>query len=213
MAEAEVDEALENAEKVILEAIKNKDYEAAAEIAFKRLFQPIYETLEMNSKQIAKNSEQIDKLTEKINKNSEQIDKLTKNVNRLVGETGWLRGLVVEQKVYWMLAGWFNWMAPEYELIQWDGLGGDVVIRKNKFLAAVDIAVTPKIEDIVQLKNGMGAIKDLLGKKPDLLIVYSRSGIIPEEVLRYAERQGVKLVRGPRELKEVLDKGVGQSPI
>jgi len=43
------------------------------------------------------------------------------------------------------------------------------------------------------------------GRKPDLLIVYSRSGVIPKRVAKIAEKMGVKLTRRPADIKRMLD--------
>ena len=71
-------------------------------------------------------------------------------------------------------------------------------------LAAVDVVVKPG--DVDQLKKGMGAIKTRWGRKPDLLVIYSQSGVVPKDVARYAAERGVRIVRRPGELRELLDR-------
>ena len=72
-------------------------------------------------------------------------------------------------------------------------------------LAAVEATVRPKVEDVDQLIAGAGIVKLEWGRKPDLLVIYSYSGEVPEEVAEYAADEGVKIARGPRELKKLLD--------
>jgi len=37
-------------------------------------------------------------------------------------------------------------------------------------------------------------------------VVWSESGVVPEDVAKYAAERGVRIVRGPRELRELLDR-------
>jgi hypothetical protein len=154
---------------------------------------------------LIKNTENIAKLTEKVDKNTENIDKLTENVKKLLGETGRLRGRDVEFRTGLMLQGWFRKNAPDYEVFIWDGAGADILIEGRGILASIDIAIKPKIEDVRQLKNGIGVIEENWGRKPDLLIIYSRSGIIPKRVADFADRMGIKIVRKPAEIRKILD--------
>jgi hypothetical protein len=123
----------------------------------------------------------------------------------LLGETGRLRGRDVELRTGLMLQEWFRRHAPEYEVFMWDGTGADLLVEGKEVLASIEITMKPKAEDIRQIKSGVGAIMDDWGRKPDLLIVYSRSGIIPKKVAEIAEKMGVKLARRPADIKRMLD--------
>ena len=157
------------------------------------------------TEKVDKNTENIAKLMEKVDKNTENIDKLTENVKKLLGETGRLRGRDVKFRTGLMFQGWFKKNAPDYEVFIWDGTGADILIEGRCILASIDIAIKPKIEDVRQLKNGIGVIEDNWGRKPDLLIIYSRSGIIPKRVADFADMMGVKIVRKPAEIRKILD--------
>jgi hypothetical protein len=214
-----MEEALKKAEDVVLEAIRRGKYEEAGKIVFRDVFKPLLDLIfhiekevDKNTENIArltekvdKNTENIAKLTEKVDRNTENIDKLTENVKKLLGETGRLRGRDVEFRTGLMLQGWFRKNAPDYEVFIWDGTGADILIEGRGILASIDIAIKPKIEDVRQLKNGIGVIEENWGRKPDLLIIYSRSGIIPKRVADFADRMGVKIVRKPAEIRKILD--------
>jgi hypothetical protein len=199
-----MEEALKKAEDVVLEAIRRGKYEEAGRIVFRDVFKPLLDLIFHIEREIDRNTENIAKLTEKVEKNTENIDKLTENVKRLLGETGRLRGRDVEFRTGLMLQGWFRKNAPDYEVFIWDGAGADIVIEGRGILASVDIAM-PKIEDVRQLKDGIGVIEEDWGRKPDLLIIYSRSGIIPKRVADFADRMGVKIVRRPAEIRKILE--------
>ena len=97
-------------------------------------------------------------------------------------------------------------MPPEYEVRGWPmKRGPDLIIEGKDVLAAVEAAVRPKMENVDQLIAGAGVVKMECGRKPDLLVVYSYSGEVPGKVAKYAAEKGVKIARGPRELKELLD--------
>ncbi|MGC9104483.1 MAG: hypothetical protein ACP5JF_06810 [Candidatus Methanodesulfokora sp.] len=186
-----MEEAFKEAENVVLETIRRGKYEEAARIAFREVFKPLFDL--------------VHQIAEKVDRNTENINKLTKNVNKLLGETGRLRGRDVEFRTGLMLQGWFRRYAPEYEVFMWDGTGADVIVEGRGVLASVEIAIKPKKEDVEQLKRGIGAIMENWGRKPDLLILYSRSGVIPERVARFAAKMGVKIARKPIEVKKMLD--------
>ena len=73
-------------------------------------------------------------------------------------------------------------------------------------MAAVDITAVPKEEDVWQLKRGIGAVKAAWERTPDVLIIYSHSGVVPEDVAELAAQVGVEIARAPGELKAILDK-------
>jgi predicted house-cleaning noncanonical NTP pyrophosphatase (MazG superfamily) len=193
-----VEEKLKKVEDIVLDAIRKGEHEKAARIAFEEIFRPLFDL-------IAKIEENIASLTEKVDKNTENIAKLTENVDKLLGETGRLRGRDVELRTGLMLQEWFRRHAPEYEVFIWDGAGADLLVEGKGVLASIEITIKPKAEDIRQIKSGVGAVMDDWGRKPDLLIVYSRSGVIPKKVAEIAEKMGVKLARRPADIKRMLD--------
>ncbi len=129
-------------------------------------------------------------------------------ISSTVGE---LRERLTELIVKAFLRDWFRKHAPEYEVIYWDGMGADILIEGRGALAAIDIAITPKEEDVEQLKAGAGAIAEKWGKRPDLLAVYSQSGVMPSKVVELAEKRGIFVLRSPRRLKELLDELAGRT--
>jgi len=124
---------------------------------------------------------------------------------RLEGRVGRLEGLLVERDVADRLAAWFERKAPEYEVIRWFRTGADVLIEGRGVFAAVEITVRPDLEDKEQLKVSMGALENAWGRWPNLLVVWSESGLVPEHVAREADRAGIRIARGPGELKALLD--------
>jgi uncharacterized coiled-coil protein SlyX len=221
-----VEEKLKRVEDIVLDAIRKGEHEKAARIAFEEIFRPLFdliakieesiasltEKVDKNTENIAsltekvnRNTENIAKLAEKVDKNTENIARLTENVDKLLGETGRLRGRDVELRTGLMLQEWFRRHAPEYEVFIWDGAGADLLVEGKGVLASIEITIKPKAEDIRQIKTGVGAVMDDWGRKPDLLIVYSRSGIIPKKVAEIAEKMGVKLARRPADIKRMLD--------
>ena len=63
----------------------------------------------------------------------------------------------------------------------------------------------PDLEDIEQPKVGVGALENAWGRRPSLLVIWSESGLVPEHVVREADRLGIRIARGPGELKALLD--------
>ena len=139
-----------------------------------------------------------------------RLEQLAESVSKLVGEVGRLRGWETEIKVGRMLTDWFRRKAPEYDVIWWTGQGADLLVEGRGLLAAIDITSVPKAEDVWQLKRGVGAIRAGWGKTPDVLVIYSHSGVVPDDVAKLADELGVKVVRGPLELKAVLDEVAAQ---
>jgi len=169
---------------------------------------------------IREQRESIDRLTADVKELAEDIGKLTADVEELRrgleleahmrrSEVGGLRGEVVELRVIRGLADWFEEHAPEYKVRGWPmRRGPDLLVEGKDVLAAVEATVRPKVEDVEQLIAGAGVVKLEWGRKPDLFVIYSYSGEVPEDVAEYAVERGVKVVRGPRELRGLLDEVV-----
>ena len=165
---------------------------------------------------IDKLTENVDKLTADVERLSEDVGKLTADVEELRksleleahmrrSEVGAVRGEVVGLRVMRGLASWFRKHAPEYGVYDWPmRRGPDIIIEGRGILAAVEVTVRPKVEDVDQLITGAGIVKLEWGRKPDLLVVYSYSGEVPEEVAEYAAGRGVKIARGPRQVRNLL---------
>ena len=117
-----------------------------------------------------------------------------------------LRGLLVERGVADSLEAWFSRRAPEYEVVRWFRTGADVLIEGRGLLAAVEITTVPYLEAVDRVKRGVGAIKEAWGREPDLLVIWSNSGVVPPEVAEYAAERGVEVVKGHRQLRELLDR-------
>jgi len=212
----ELKEALRTAGEAVVKLVEQGQLVEAARVLFEKALAPLFELVRQNAEQIARLSEvdarlgkRIEQLSAKIEevdvRLGEAIERLSESVRRLTGEVGRLKGWKVEIKVARMLADWFKRRAPDYDVIWWAGPGADVLIEGKGILAAVDIAATPKVEDVHQLKQGVGAIRTAWGRRPDPLIIYSHSGVVPDDVAELAKREGVRLARGPRELKAILD--------
>ncbi|RLI39869.1 hypothetical protein DRO60_00060 [Candidatus Bathyarchaeota archaeon] len=116
-----------------------------------------------------------------------------------------LRSLLVERSVADSLEVWFSRRAPEYKVVRWLRTGADVLIEGHGILAAVEITTVPYLEAVDRVKRGVGAIKEAWGREPDWLVVWSDSGVVPPEVAEYAAERGVEVVKGARQLKELLD--------
>jgi len=258
-AEAAVEKALEGAERAVLTAVRQGDYEAAAKLlmatvreAFSLTLRGLKELREIvgeQGRQIGQLTaglealrEQVSELTEGLNglrarvgelseeitilarEVRERLGELSENVSRLTDaireearlrealEKG-LEGLRADVKGFrsgWYAArrmiAWFSRKAPEYDIIEWFKTGADVLVEGRGILAAVEMTTRPHYDDVEQLKRGVGAVKNAWGRKPDLLVIWPESGVAPEDVARYAAERGVRIVRGPRELRELLDR-------
>jgi len=161
---------------------------------------------------LAELRDRIGELTANVNELRESVASLERSLReevelrrRLRGRVDELVGWKTELGVALGLAKWFSKKAPEYEVMEWFRTGADVLIEGRGVLAAVEITRVPHVEDVDQLKNGVGAIKDAWGREPDVLVIWSDSGVVPEEVAEYATKRGVRIVRGHRELKRLLD--------
>ncbi len=186
---------LKQAEEVLTELIREGRLVEAAELIFRRLFRPLLQLVMDNARAIRELREALE-----AERDLRQ---------RLEGRVGRIEGYVAERRAYDTISTWFKRNAPEYDVMPWFATGADVLISGRGVLASVEIAVIPKEEDVRQLKNGVGAIKNEWGRTPDVLIIYSQSGVVPTEVADLAVRLGVRVVRGPRELKSILDEIAG----
>jgi len=186
----------------------------AAEVLFEKALAPLFELVRKNAEQMAEMDARLSARIEELSTKIEEVDarlgarmeQLSDAVSRLVGETGRLKGWEVEIKVARMLVDWFKRRAPEYDVIWWAGPGADLLIQREGLMAAVDITAVPKEEDVWQLKRGIGAVKAAWERTPDVLIIYSHSGVVPEDVAELAAQVGVEIARAPGELKAILDK-------
>ena len=168
-------------------------------------------------KSIEEQRENIDRLTADVRELTKNVSKLTEDVEALRrgleleahmrrSEVEAVRGEVVELRVMRGLADWFEEHAPEYKVHGWPmRRGPDLIVEGKGVLAAVEATVRPKAEDVDQLIAGAGIVKLEWGLKPDLPVIYSYSGEMPEDVATYAAEKGVRVVRGPRELRALLD--------
>ena len=195
--------ALKEARGAVAMMVERGDYGAAIEalaVTVDKAFSRLGEALVKSMRELREN---IDKLTADV---EELRRSLELEVHMRRSDVGALRGEVVELRVIRGLADWFVRYAPEYEVRGWPmKRGPDLIIEGKGVLAAVEAAVRPKMEDVDQLIAGAGVVKMECGRKPDLLVVYSYSGEVPGKVAKYAAEKGVKIARGPRELKELLD--------
>ena len=116
-----------------------------------------------------------------------------------------IRGWITVERVTIRFEAWFRAKAPEYEVLRWFKAGVDLLIEGKGILAAVKITDVPYREAVDKVKNAIGVIKEAWGREPDVLIVWSESGVVPEEVADYAAKRGVKVVKGELELKKLLD--------
>ncbi len=91
-------------------------------------------------------------------------------------------------------------------------MGADVLIEGKGILAAVEITTVPYREAVDKVKNSIGAIKEAWGREPDVLIIWSESGMVPPEVADYAAKRGVEVVKGERGLKRLLGSVAGARP-
>ena len=231
---AEVEKAIAQAEGTAVELVRLGRVEDALRCVFgaiREALRPLVESARRQGemlgefmKTVREQRENMDELVKSIREQRENIDRLTKNVDKLTedvealrrgleleahmrrSDVGAVRGEVVELRVIRGLTDWFKEHAPEYEVHGWPmRRGPDLVVEGKGVLAAVEATVRPKAEDVDQLIAGAGIVKLEWGRKPDLLVIYSYSGEVPEEVAEYATEKGVKIARGPRQLKKLLD--------
>jgi len=208
----DVEEALAGARRALKEAretmalmVERGEYGAAIEAlaatvdkAFSRLGEALVES-------VGRLAESVDKLTEDVAKLGESVADLRDIVARHEGAIRELRGWRTERDVADRLEAWFKRKAPEYEVIKWFKMGADVLIEGRGVLAAVEITTVPYREAVDRVKNGIGAIKEAWGREPDVLVIWSESGVVPEDVAKYAAEREVSIARGPRELRALLD--------
>ena len=191
---ADVERALAQAREAVVEMVRRGRLEEAIGLVLDSL----REALTPLVKSVVELRESVASLERSLREEVELRRRLRGRVNELVG---WK----TEFGVALGLAKWFSKKAPEYEVMEWFRTGADVLIEGRGVLAAVEITRVPHVEDVNQLKNGVGAIKDAWGREPDVLVIWSDSGVVPEEVAEYAAKRGVRVVRGHRELKRLLD--------
>ena len=215
----DVEEALAGARRALKEAketialmVERGDYGAAIEAlattvdkAFSRLGEALVESVRDLRESVGRLAESVDKLTEDVTKLGESVADLRDIVARHEGAIRELRGWRTERDVADRLEAWFKRKAPEYEIIKWFKMGADVLIEGKGILVAVEITTVPYREAVDRVKNGVGAVKNAWGREPDVLVIWSESGVVPEEVAEHAAERGVRVVRGVRELRALLD--------
>lgn len=205
-----VKRALKGARETIVMMIERGEYGAAIETlaatidkAFSRLGEALVESMRELREDIHRLTKNIDKLAMDVEALRKGLE-LEAHMRR--SEVGGLRGEVVELRIIKGLTDWFRKHAPEYEVYDWPmRRGPDLLVEGKGILAAVEATVRPKVEDVDQLIAGAGVVKLEWGYKPHLLVIYSYSGEVPKDVAEYAAERGVRIVQGPRELKELLD--------
>jgi len=151
---------------------------------------------------LAKN---VDKLTADVRKLGEKVARLREAATGDGEAARELRDWVTVERVTIRFEAWFRAKAPEYEVLRWSKAGVDLLIEGKGILAAVKITDVPYLEAVDKIKDGAGAVEEAWGREPDVLIVWSESGVVPEEVADYAAKRGVKVVKGEWELKRLLD--------
>ena len=161
---------------------------------------------------VARHDEAIGELTKNVAELTEDVRELTRNVARHEGAVREFRGWRAERNVADSLEAWLRRRAPEYEVIRWFKTGVDVLIEGKGVFAAVEITTVPYKEAVDKVKNAIGVIKEAWGREPDVLIIWSESGVVPPEVADYAAKRGVEVVRGEKELKRLLDGVAGARP-
>ena len=117
---------------------------------------------------------------------------------------GWPKG-PTEHGIRTMLVKWFKEKAPGYKVIPWFSLGTDLLIEGRGLLVGVEITLIPREEDVEALVKAVDLIKEAWEKEPSALVIYVRSGIVPPEVASLASEKGIKIIRSPEELKQLLD--------
>jgi len=218
--------ALKEARRTIAMMVERGDYEAAIEAltatvdkAFSRLGEALVlsvrglrENIDRLAESIAdlrdvvaRHDEAIGELTKNVAELTEDVRELTRNVARHEGAVREFRGWRAERNVADSLEAWLRRRAPEYEVIRWFKTGVDVLIEGKGVFAAVEITTVPYKEAVDKVKNAIGVIKEAWGREPDVLIIWSESGVVPPEVAEYAAEKGVEVVKGEWELKRLLD--------
>ena len=206
-----LEEAVAQAGAVAVKAARQGRFDVALETVFgvlREVLAPLVESVKELRENIDRLTRNVDKLTADVGELTKNVDKLAESVARHEGAIRELRGWRTERDVADRLEAWFMRKAPEYEIIRWFKIGADLLIEGKGILAAVEITTVPYKEAVDKVKGGVGAIKEAWGREPDLLIIWSESGVIPKGVAEYAAKRGVRIIRGLRELKRLLDEVV-----
>jgi len=155
---------------------------------------------------------EIDRLTADVRKLGEKVASLKEAATEDGEAARELRDWITVERVTIRFEAWFRAKAPEYEVIRWFKAGVDLLIEGKGILAAVEITDVPYLEAVDKIKSGTGAVEEAWGREPDVLIIWSESGVAPPEVAEYAAKRGVEVVKGERELKRLLDSVAGARP-
>ena len=225
-----VEQVLARARDVAVELVRQGRLEEATRLtldAVREAMAPLAASVAQLTEDVADLRESVAKLTEDVNylvedsrRLHEEVERLAKSVSELresvadlkemvvkhEGGIRELRGLLVERSAADSLEAWFSRRAPEYKVIRCFRTGADVLIEGRGLLAAVEITTVPYLEAVDRVKRGVGAVKEAWGREPDLLVVWSDSGVVPPEVAEYAAERGVEVVKGHRRLRELLDR-------
>jgi len=117
---------------------------------------------------------------------------------------GWPRG-PTKCGTRTMLVKWFKEKAPRYRVIPWFSLGTDLLIEGRGLLVGVEIALVPGVEDVEALAEVKKLIEKEWEEKPAALIMYVSSSIVPPDVAELASSKGIRIVKSPEELEQLLD--------
>ena len=208
-------EALAQAEAVAVEAARQGKLDYALRTVFGMLREalaPLVESVRELRESVDKLTMDVGELTKNVDKLAESVADLRDVVARHDGAIRELRGWRTERDVADRLEAWLGRKAPEYRVIRWLKMGADVLIEGKGILAAVEITTVPYREAVDKVKNAIGAIKEAWGREPDVLIIWSESGVVPPEVADYAAKRGVEVVKGERELKRLLNSAARARP-
>ncbi len=217
-----MEEALAQAEATAIELVRLGRVEDALKCVFgaiREALRPLVESVKRQGEMLSDLMESVGELRRNVDKLTADVGELTKNVDKLAESVADLRDIVAKHegairefrgwRTEWDVAdrleAWFKRKAPEYEIIKWFKMGADVLIEGKGILVAVEITTVPYREAVDRVKNGVGAVKNAWGREPDVLVIWSESGVVPEEVAKYAAERGVRVVRGVRELRALLD--------
>ncbi len=157
-------------------------------------------------------AKRVDALAEAQRRTEERLNKLVKvqvemgkQLNYLMGEFANMRGELIETKVAMDINSYLTRRGydvfhhfPELPQV-------DVIVERNDFLAIIEICKKCDMRDLEQVLKGAEILEKTENRRPDLLIIYSYTGLIDEKTKKESEKHGVIIETSTRRLVKIID--------
>ena len=146
----------------------------------------------------------LNELTRTVNMLAEEVTKLTRTVNTLSGKVARLEGAFIEDRVINDLA--FALTRRGFDVYRhFPGIPYvDAVVEFDNFIALLQICKKCDLDDIRQLNRGAQAFEKIEGVKPDVLVLFSYTGEIDEDVFEEAAKKNIIVEKSTRSLVKKL---------